>query len=354
MDKPWVHIIGGGVASLSLARELANYPNLPGTLVISDPRSAYANDKTFSFWFRESERAQLKPENELKKWTISSIAKNTIMAGNIYHYGIRSAGNFYTEAIQKIDGHPMMKRKEEMLTKKPSAQFVFDSRPPNIKEHLITQSFYGTEVKLSEPHNLIHAGLMDDLESTKTGIRFRYALPLSEDRLLVEYTEFSTRPANLEALKILNHAWLEQQFADKFIELRMEAAHIPMGFKIETPHLGIPIGTRGGMTRAATGYGFSTMQHWASATAKALVSGQPPRQYPSSFLFSQMDGLLLQLIAKRPDVVPSIFEHLAEHLSGDQFAQFMMQTRLSDAIRVILSSPKKPFILAALGLSSWI
>lgn len=46
---PWVHIIGGGLSGLSLAASLAQFKELPGHVLISEPKPRSLAAKTFSF-----------------------------------------------------------------------------------------------------------------------------------------------------------------------------------------------------------------------------------------------------------------------------------------------------------------
>ena len=57
--KPWVHIIGGGLAGLSLASELGRFKKLPGDVIISEPNPSNLEKRTFSYWFQEFERPML-------------------------------------------------------------------------------------------------------------------------------------------------------------------------------------------------------------------------------------------------------------------------------------------------------
>ena len=52
--------------------------------------------------------------------------------------------------------------------------------------------------------------------------------------------------------------------------------------------------------------------------------------------------------------MPTVLIKLAKNMSGDAFADFMMQTRLRDAARVISAAPLKPFAFALFGQYRWI
>jgi Heterodisulfide reductase, subunit A and related polyferredoxins len=150
MNMAWVHVIGGGVAGLSLARELAKTSRLPGQVILSDPRIDYTNDRTFGFWLTPDERALLKPEHSVGAWSISTQSEQVIQTGMHYQYGIRSAGSVYHEALDQIDAHPQITRLEATVDTRPAALHVYDSRPPTVEHFKITQAFAG-------PRSAVHS-----------------------------------------------------------------------------------------------------------------------------------------------------------------------------------------------------
>lgn len=354
MQKDWVHIVGGGLAGLSLARELAYLGRLPGRVVISEARRAYDDDRTFSFWFTASERPYLQPESIHQTWSIGDANTRELMVGNRYRYGTRSAQSFYTEAMQQITEHPDIEWRQETCTTAPTATHVFDSRPPEIEQFQITQSFHGIVAKVSRPHGIQDVSLMDDLKATAHGIRFRYVIPLSPDQVLVEHTEFTSVATDLAVLEQANRAWLDQEFTMPWEHIRTEQAHIPMGIRPIPQHYGQPIGTRAGMARDATGYSYVRTQYWAQQAAFQLVTERRYTPYRAPLSERWMDRLILKLIDERPDCVPAIFKGLARHLEADVFARFMMQQTGIDALKIILASPKKPFFCALMGRCQWI
>ena len=127
-----------------------------------------------------------------------------------------------------------------------------------------------------------------------------------------------------------------------------------MGLRGNLTHLGIPIGTRAGMARDSTGYGFVEMQRWAKRASAELVEKDRVSPYRVPRIRSWMDARLLSLIEHKPSILPSIFMKLAYALPADRFASFMMSCTLSDASAMMLNSPKRPFLYSAVGSPQWI
>lgn len=352
--QPWVHIVGGGLSGLSLAYALSQFDELPGDVVISEARTGYRNDRTFSFWFDDSQRALLQPEYEYASWCLSLQSEAIQHDGQQLKYGIRTAASVYQQALDAISKHPQITIQQQRLQSKPEAEHVFDSRPPALTDFRLIQSFVGTEILLPQEHQLSAVQLMENLTTTANGIEFRYVLPLGAHKLLVEHTEFTRQAGDFDNLRAHNITWLEQSFGPQYQIIREEQAHIPMGIKTSQQHWGIPLGARAGMTRAATGYGYATIMQWCHQAARSLVIDNQCVAYKTSALFAYMDALFLNLIQQRPDTIPSILMQLARGLDADSFASFMMRTRLADALRVIYHAPSKPFTYALLGKYQWI
>ena len=352
---PWVHIIGGGLSGLSLASSLARFDDLPGRVVISEPNPEALASKTFSFWFSGDEEAFLRPQYSSSCWTLSDESHRVAHQGTRFQYGTRSGDHVLDSALQEIHNHPQIDLVHEFIDTRPKATHCFDSRPCAVDTFQLTQSFAGIEVIFEQPHGISEAGLMERMRPTDSGLQFVYLLPLGPDKLLIEHTEFTTRPADFSVLAALNDRYLSQEFANNPYQIvRTEAAHIPMGFKQRAQHLGIPIGARGGMTRDATGYGYRTIRYACDQIAADLVKYDVARPFRRSAVTTWADRLFLNLIENRPDIIPQILMQISHRMTPDRFAAFMMMRSPSDLIHMLRAAPAKPFTCALLGRYRWI
>ena len=355
MQSPWIHIIGAGVSGLSLACQLAKKGQLPGEVVISDPYLHNKRSQTFSFWFHEEDRQLLNPEHTWSKWSFSNQQQQLLHTGSVYQYGMVSGESFRKRALTQINRHPQIHLDERFIDERPIAKHVFDSRPPHVNHFYIKQSFVGFEIECEHHFDTEQVLLMDHMTHKFGGLKFRYVLPISADRLLVEYTVFTRHLISLDDLERESLVELQYDLKMKpFKHIRKERAHIPMGLNACFPSLGMPIGTRAGMSRDSTGYGFVEMQKWAVSASQSLVKQDRVAAYQVPTLRAWMDTCLLRLIEHRPDLTPHIFMELAHFLSGDQFAKFMTRCHLSDALSMVLKAPKKTFLCSAIGKPQWI
>jgi lycopene beta-cyclase len=352
---PWVHIVGGGLSGLSLAASLAQFGTLPGRVLISEPAPEALASKTFSFWFTEGERNFLKPEHVSSRWSVSQGSEATVHRGHQFTYGTRSGRAVLDDALSAIHNHAQIELVHETVLAKPKATYVFDSRPCDIETHQVTQSFVGIEVQFEHAHGISEVGLMERLVATDSGVRFVYLLPLGPDRLLVEYTEFTTVPSDFSELATLNEHYLMDKFRNHSYEVqRTESAHIPMGFRQRSEHFGIPLGARGGMTRDATGYGYRTIRYACDQIAKDLIRNDVVKPFRRSVATVWADRLFLNLIQHRPDAIPQILMQIANRMTPDKFAAFMMNCAPWDLFHLLRAAPARPFTCALLGRYQWI
>ncbi len=351
---PWVHIIGGGLAGLSLGSELGRFKKLPGDVIISEPKPTNLKQRTFSYWFREQERLMLYPEFTANVWRLGTPTSLVDHVGQMMIYGTSTGEQVYRHTMKLIEAHPQIHIQSESIQVMPKATHVFDSRPCAIESFKIIQSFSGIEIELPKAHGINAVDLMKSIETTSTGIRFLYKLPLGPTRILIEHTEFTTSPASFNILDSMNIAYIKNTFGTDYREIRKERAHIPMGFRHLEKSFGISIGARAGMTRDATGYGYKTIKKFCRKTAMQLVRDNRTQIYQPSRVARWTDKMFLDLLSHRPDTIPDILVHIGRKMTGDQFAQFMAMSSPLDILRVISAAPLKPFALSLIGGYRWI
>ena len=352
--KPWVHIIGGGLAGLSLGSELGRFKKLPGDVIISEPKPSNLTQRTFSYWFREQERLMLHPEFTSKAWRLGTQTSLVDHFGQMMIYGTSTGEQVHRHAMKLIEAHPQIHIQCESIQAMPKATHVFDSRPCAIESFKIIQSFSGIEIELPKAHRINTVDLMKSIETTTTGIRFLYKLPLGPTRILIEHTEFTSAPVSFNILDSMNLAYIKKTFGSDYRQIRYERAHIPMGFTHLEKSFGISLGARAGMTRDATGYGYKTIKSFCRETAIQLVKNNRAQTYQPSRVAKWADNMFLDVLSQRPDIIPDILVHIGRKMTGDQFAQFMAMSSPLDILRIISAAPVKPFALSLIGAYRWI
>jgi lycopene beta-cyclase len=242
-----------------------------------------------------------------------------------------------------------------------TAAWVLDTRPPSPAPGTLCQQFFGITLAAANGHGLSNPVLMnfDVAPLQSPGVYFLYVLPITPQRLLLEYTAFVAAPLSMEEFRRGLTVAIRQHYPE-LVGLPAESEEsglIPMGPVIpraQGPRV-IPCGVAGGAARAATGYAFSGIGRQIDALLAQFsrVTPEPALQPPSvySWRAQTMDSIFLRVIRQEPERMADIITTMAKRLSADQFAEF-----LSDhggwlpVLRTIWKVPKRPFLRAVLRL----
>lgn len=364
-------ILGGGCAGLSLALRLADYgENCPRTVIL-ESRSHYSNDRTWCFW--DDGTAQLR-ELVQYRWPMVTLAQDERRVSvncRTIPYAMIPAENFYAHATaalaetarvtlamnEPVLGDP---RKEGGLWRVETprgarwAKYLIDARPQRLPERgaaVLWQSFSGyeidSEVDCFDPGV---ARLMDFLPSKNGRITFIYLLPFSPRRALVEITILAPDPLGPEDLREELAAFIQSQVGGSgHSVLRSEHGVLPMGqaaFDRGADVSHVRVGVAAGGARAASGYAFQRIQHWANACATELIAGKPPLLHqPDSWITHAMDALFLRVLRAHPERAPELFLALFALQDPRQIIRFMSDHALmADYVAIILALPPWLFL----------
>ena len=186
--------------------------------------------------------------------------------------------------------------------------------------------------------------------------RFMYVLPTSPTEALLEYTLFSEdllpKTTYEEAIK----DYLDNLGVKSYQIVDQEQGSIPMTTydftKHNSPHI-LHIGTAGGWTKASTGYTFKHTVKKSAALIGFLKSGQDPKTYSIKNRWTFYDAVLLEVLSKHNELGAEIFTRMFEKGRVDNIFRFLdEESSFKDELSVILSTPKVPFIKAALKVLS--
>ncbi|WP_404400151.1 hypothetical protein LG288_10050 [Idiomarina seosinensis] len=345
MSKPWLTIIGGGLAGLSLCDELLSiYKSrgepLPGEIVILEQRHQYTNDRTFCFFATQ-------PPDDVRyqsydNWTFS-LAGNCSghkQNGSKYQYFRLAAGDVYDTLLGRIENSPQVQLVTGVSADTQGLQdsHVVDTRPCQPSDMWIKQCFAGVEVETKNTWDTSTAQLMGNMRLEDGRFTFDYILPMPDNRALVEVTQFTADPPGTDKLK----GYLQKTLSGLEVNtdsLRQESAVLPMGI---VRHSDNRLFSQ--QIRTATGYGYLETKRWAQRCAKNIVNQQKPDYHPQSTLLRWFDARLLHIIENRPEHLPTIFMSMAKQLSGDEFARFISSPSFASLLKVMRSVPKQPFL----------
>lgn len=367
-----VVILGGGCAGLALARELALRRHGLRTLVL-EPRTAYAEDRTWCFWARRDEALRFPSRGQWARWQISAGNHCHTHAARDWRYHWISSADYYADAARVIGRSDQVElrlgvRAEGVVVRADlgevatnagpvTGRWIIDTRPPALDRLVqapVAQLFSGVEVETGgdvfDPEIVT---LMGNLRVMDGAVAFDYVLPLSPRRALVEHTVLTTRPHDPALLDGACDASVSRLCGSEVRVFRRERGWLPMGLPRpdDAPGPVIRAGTPGGAIRPSSGYAFRRIQTWASRCADTLVErDQPLIGPPDPPVRSLMDRIFLRAFTRDVGGAPDDFRRMAGALDGDGFARFMSdEAKGSDWARVITSLPKVRYLQAAAG-----
>ena len=350
MSGNWLTIIGGGIAGLSLCDELialysaAGKP-VPGKIVLLERRTAYTNDRTFSFFSKHAPAGI--PYRKYMHWRFSKAPNGDEeqpsvkqQSGSHFAYYSITASDVCTDLLSRVTKHPQV---ELMLGVNVNdceinSRIVIDTRPCKVADMRIKQSFIGVEVALPQKMAINTADLMCNMRMVEGCFTFDYILPISAHKALVEVTQFATEPASQTELSACLHDTLQKLGVTGSAE-REEAAILPMGLQRSFHN---QLGSQ--QIRTATGYGYLETKRWARQAAMAILRGRTPSYTLHSALLRWFDARMLRVIESEPEQLAKVFMRMAENTSGDTFAQFMSAPSAVSLLKIMAAVPKSTFL----------
>lgn len=357
-------IIGGGMASLSLARELIQQKITEQyRIVILESRLGYSKDKVWSFWNVDDENYS---DIMIKQWErFEVIDTKKLLTESKYPYLSIDSGNFYTQVLSLIqqDNNISLLTSQEVLeireendrrivttnTSEFKTKYIFDSRPPDYdlgKEGLY-QHFMGWHIQTEEElFNPGIATIMDFTCDQTNGIHFFYVLPYAKNEALIEATWFAPTILTKNDYNLDMDLYLTDKYGMINYDLIYEELGIiPMVMNIEgksrDPQI-INIGTRGGHTRPSTGYTFLSSQQFARQMAANLGEGRfkPPKMRSIWTLY--LDKVFLRVLRDYPQIGPELFLSLFERNPHDLVIRFLSdRSNFIEDLKIMISVPHK-------------
>jgi lycopene beta-cyclase len=364
-----IAILGGGLAGLSLALQLVEH-GVTAPIDLIEPRTRYDDDRTWCFWDGEPHPFEAQVANRWPAWRVSTHAGTTECRSDRAAYARLPSDAVYASALDRLAQAPNVRlhrgvrvhartgRQVDTDLGRLAPDLVFDGRPPareEIPSDGLLQQFVGRRVALPDGRlDTACCDLMDFRVPQDLGIAFLYVLPLAPDQALVEITVFAAHAQPQAALDGLLDRALADRFGDAWRTLGRERGAIPMcpglGQGIEPEDGAIPIGTRAGAPRPATGYAFLPIQRHSAALAARVAAGtpEPVAMRPASTLW--LDRVFLGRLMRHPEAGPETFHSLFAGVPADRLVRFLMERDdWIDRLSVMAALPTVPFAREALA-----
>lgn len=382
---------GAGLAALSLAVRLAALPH-PPRIILIDPRRETIRDRTWCFWHLHDTPFDSAISHRWNRWSVRPPHARTLAAAAFHTPYVRiPADQFHHLALEKlaacpqvefrrgvsvdtIDHHPEHTTLHLSDGQKITANWAFDSRPPENGKAPWHQIFRGLELHSPEAKlDTDTVTLMDFQSANSEGIRFFYVLPLDSQTALVEDTWLvpSGKFPTFSDDEILSYA--AANLSPTAWQIRhQEEGNLPMGLlparghgqparhdpshtssvpsALKTNNRIIPWGTPAGAIRPSSGYAFSRIQRASEAMAQYWSQHRCPDPgiAHDSRLLAWMDRVFLRTMTRHPERVPAYFNRLFDRVPPDALIRFLeSEPRPADILQVMRALPLAPFLAAA-------
>ena len=369
--EPALLILGGGCAGLSLAMQLAALGRDCPRTVIIEPRTVYANDRTWCFWGdADAPLADL----ACHQWSTMMVRAGRRIAFvdcAATPYRMIAAVDFYAAAQRAIAANTRITiAAGERVTTAPvkrdgrwqvttsgasyAAATVVDTRPGAPAEHggaTLWQSFSGVEIDCDSPvFDPACVDLMDFSLKDPGRIQFVYVLPLTAQRALIEVTVFDPVPlAAADLADALGQAVAARVHGLPYQVRRAEQGILPMGTvaaaaPVDPDYVRAGLGSGG--ARSSSGYAFQRIQRWAAGCAARVAAGQPLQGHVADpFLLQAMDQLFLSVLHAQPASAPALFVALFGQPDAARVLRFLSdEGTLADYLALITTLPVRPFL----------
>ena len=364
---------GAGLSSLMTVYEMIQSGLfLQQKILLIDANSKITNDKTWSFWEKESGDfdAILAKKYETANFKSSRYSRKLDLQP--YIYKTVRAVDFYKKMFELINQQPNIDFLEAKISNYSESEKgivietnlgnfqgekLFNSLyNPNLvasqtKFPLVQQHFIGWFIKSKEsvftPET---ATFMDFSIPQKDTTRFMYVLPTSENEALLEYTLFSPTLLNKEEYEIGIKDYIKNLGISEYEIVEKEHGNIPMTcypfWKHNTQNI-LNIGSAGGWTKASTGYTFKNTTKKSKEVVRFLQTHSDFRKFHRKDKFWFYDLLLIDILFHKNEIGSSIFSSMFKKAKASLIFRFLdEETSLGQDLKVIWQCPKMPFLNA--------
>lgn len=361
-------------------------------MVVVDPRTSFARDRTWCFWNVRPQPYADAVTHRWSRWRVAGPDGATVeRASRRYSYHHVPSDAFYAAALARIAAAPHVElRLGERVDAVEDATDgvrvhttrgtlragrVFDSRPagqPGTGQHAspahassrypprLAQSFVGAVVRTAAPDFDRDAVTLMDFtaEWDGEGFAFGYVLPYSRQDALVELAVIAPEPPPATALDAAFARYAARLaggagYAVRSRERGVIAMDAARPARRPSPRV-TRIGVAGGMAKPSTGYAFLAIQQDALALARALGRGTPPEagaREARGPVARWLDHVFLRRLRADPAAAPALFTRLFAAAEPDALVRFLSDAASpADVARIVAALPTLPFVAEAVRM----
>jgi lycopene beta-cyclase len=350
-----VAVLGAGCAGLAMGVEFIKVMGAGRRLLLVDSRSSYKNDRTWCSWGVKRHGFERAVAYIWPRCLVRYQGRTLVIAPRRYRYHCVPGKAYYDLSLERLRGRAELALSEEVrsVSEKGNDLLIRTSRRTFLAHRVVDarwdmdsetppagglmQEFLGQKIRAEIPaFDPKTATLMDFDVPQDHGVHFCYVLPFSKREALVEPTLMGRRQLPAEEYRKRIAVYLDGRFGVRHYKvIAEESGRIPMGWPIpsraDRNARIVASGTKGGLIKASSGFGFHAIQQHAKALAEAWSRdhwGAHP--FPRSRMSRLLDTIFLGSLRDNPRQAPSVFFRLFERVDADRLARF-----LSDAAKPV-------------------
>ncbi len=364
-------IVGGGLAGLALAVELAQPALSHLRVLVLEQRSEYKRDRTWSYWATHAHRYTQLERKRWQHWCVRCAGRQVRQQSNQAYCTI-DADKFYQFAQAQIAAAANTELRLDVSVKeiiagnKPyvvladgailSAQWVMDARPDDKPTaDSLHQHFLGWEVQTETDCFDSDVVELMDFQRAASGLHFFYVLPYGPRSALVETTWISNA-AHLPDYQEELSNYLHKRFGITQFQINyQEQGKLSLQTQLHKRALQrvIPLGRGAGTLRPSTGFAFletiADAQRIARCFARAPIEAVVIAPYQRNQINLWMDKVLFEAMTANWSGAPDYFMALFEGVEPRSLVAFLSgHPTFAQRLTVALQLPKLPFLRAGM------
>ena len=361
---------GAGMSALSLVCRMMDDPYFENKrILLLDADTKKSNDRTWSFWDTKPSYFDHLVHKRWNKVSVLTDKWSKTFSLKPYTYKMIRGIDFYNHAFDRIsEFENIIFRNEKIIacndgeictvetnSRSYTATTVFDSifDLKTLKEvtgsPVLYQHFKGYIIELKEDQADDVVTFMDFSINQEDTLQFMYVLPFNARSCLVEHTYFSQYFVSEATYDEALQRYCDDRFGPSAWQIaEVETGVIPMTSALRQKNRAqniVPIGTKGGFTKASSGYTFYFVQKAAREMIDRIKKNQ--RLTYKSNRFDFYDALLLRVLARDEGYGHQLFSKLFQTTTPELVFTFLNEeSSLLQDLGIITRSPTLKFVRA--------
>lgn len=362
-------IVGAGLSGLVLAGHLAGSPWRDRRVLILDDGSRSVSACSWAFWTPDAGWLGPAVAHSWDHLGIRTSVTPRALSIDPYRYHVIDGARlldvvragvaatpgfeFRTGHVEGVDDHrdDATVRLESGVIR---ARWVFDSRAALPACETPFLQFLGWQIDTEgDAFDPAVATFMDFHGHPDGRVSFAYVLPTTSRHALVEVAEYRWTGDAVDLADTLDRYLRDGLQLDAWAVRRTEVGVLPLRPTPRGRRRGriVPIGARGGMVKASTGFALDRIHRHSAAITTSLVRHGHPHDVPTTRRrHAWLDDVFLEVLRTHPDLVEPIFARLFERNPPSAVLRFLDEdTTIFQDARLVSTLPRMPFLRAGLS-----